>query len=242
MEIFNRLSKWLLPAPCHLCGASVPGEGHLCVNCRQELFRRDEACCPICAVPMPVDGTPCVECLRRRPAFDRAHAGLVYGPTTRLLVHRLKYSADTSVLRDLVEPLLTQICLSSAAGYPDGLIPVPLHPSRRRRRGFNQARLIADRLGRSMHIPVLSDRVVRVRRDDMAQSTLGASARRKHMSGVFRCVGALPKHVAIVDDVMTTGSTVASLAQSLKRAGVERVDVYVLARTPPPDVMREAPF
>ncbi len=184
---------------------------------------------------MPVAGSPCPECLKRRPAFDATHAGLVYGPATRLLVHRLKFAADASVLRDLVEPLAARISLSSSAGNPDGLIPVPLHSSRRRRRGFNQARLIADQLGQSMRIPVLSDRVVRVRRDDVAQSTLAASARRKHMNGVFRCVGALPRHVAIVDDVMTTGSTVASLATVLKRAGVRRVEVYVLARTPPPD-------
>jgi len=62
------------------------------------------------------------------------------------------------------------------------------------------------------------------------------------MRGVFRCVGTLPRHVAIVDDVMTTGSTVDSLAQALKLAGVERVEVYVLARTPPPTGWHEAPF
>lgn len=117
--------------------------------------------------------------------------------------------------------------------WPDVLIPMPIHPERRQVRGFNQAHLIADRIGRRFDLPVHGKAVVRSGSSE-SQSGFSAIDRRKSLKNAFEVRGHLPQHVAIVDDVMTTGSSADALACALKRAGVQRVSVWVLARTPAP--------
>jgi ComF family protein len=117
---------------------------------------------------------------------------------------------------------------------PELLLPVPLHLSRLRSRGYNQALELARPLGRRYRIPVAHDVLYRARKTD-AQSELDALARLGNVRGAF-AVRRVPtqKHVAIVDDVMTTGATLAECAKALVAAGVERIDVWALARTPLP--------
>lgn len=117
--------------------------------------------------------------------------------------------------------------------WPDVLIPMPIHPERRQVRGFNQARLIADRIGRRFDLPVHGKAVVRSGPSE-SQSELSAIDRRKSLKNAFVVKQTLPQHVAIVDDVMTTGSSADALAHALKRSGVLRVSIWVLARTPAP--------
>lgn len=118
---------------------------------------------------------------------------------------------------------------------PDLLIPVPLHPSRLRKRGYNQALELARPLGRRLGIPVRHD-VLRRTRCTGAQTELDAAARVGNVRGAF-ALASLPaqRHVALVDDVMTTGATLAEAALVLLAAGMDRVDVWALARTPRPD-------
>ena len=116
---------------------------------------------------------------------------------------------------------------------PDALLPVPLHPSRLRERGYNQALELARPLAREFGIALRTDLLVRSRATS-TQSNLDAAERRRNLRGAFAIVdnAALPAHVAIVDDVMTTGTTLQECAKTLLRAGVERVDVWALARAP----------
>jgi ComF family protein len=118
---------------------------------------------------------------------------------------------------------------------PDLLLPVPLHPSRLRKRGYNQALELARPLGRRLGIPVRHD-VLRRTRCTGAQTELDAAARVGNVRGAF-ALASLPaqRHVALVDDVMTTGATLAEAAMVLLAAGMDRVDVWALARTPRPD-------
>lgn len=231
MNLLGRLSKLLVPAPCHLCGSAVVSGQHLCRACARDL-RSERHRCPLCALPVPQAGATCAACLKQKPPFDATVAGLDFNAPTRQLIHRFKYAADLTVLEDLTLPLWQQICQD--ADLPDALIPVPIHPSRRRGRGFNQARLIADLLGRRLCLPVLDGRVIRLQQSHGPQSRQSARMRRRFIKGAFAVKGDLPRRVAIVDDVMTTGSTVASLAKVLKQAGVVEVRVWVLARTPEP--------
>jgi Predicted amidophosphoribosyltransferases len=120
--------------------------------------------------------------------------------------------------------------------WPGALIPMPIHPERRRIRGFNQAHLIADRIGRRFDLPVHGEAVVRSGSSE-SQSELTAVDRRKSLKNAFEVKQTLPRHVVIVDDVMTTGSSADALAHALKRSGVLRVSVWVLARTPAPGDM-----
>jgi ComF family protein len=115
------------------------------------------------------------------------------------------------------------------------ILPVPLHRARLRQRGFNQALELARPLGRSLGVPVRHGLLLRARAT-AAQSELDAAARRRNVRGAFavHAGAALPSHVAVLDDVMTTGATLAECVRALKRAGAQRVDVWALARAPAP--------
>ena len=113
---------------------------------------------------------------------------------------------------------------------PQLLLPVPLHPRRERERGFNQAEILSRRLGGLLGIPVSGE--LRRTRDTPVQSGLDRTTRRRNLRNAFRLKTTLPAHVTIVDDVSTTGSTLDEIATLLARHGVERVDAWVLAKTP----------
>lgn len=182
-------------------------------------------------------GLLCAECAQTPPPFDVTHTGLDFNAAARHLVHQLKFARQPWVLPALLLPLVAQIERAYPAprcDWPEALIPMPIHPQRRQVRGFNQARLIADQLGKTFALPVMGRAVVRVKAS-APQSGLDALARRHNLREAFAVRQSLPAHVAIIDDVMTTGSSVAALARVLKAAGVRRVTVWVLARTPRPD-------
>jgi len=116
------------------------------------------------------------------------------------------------------------------AEQPERLIPVPLHPSRYRSRGFNQAIEIARPISTTLKIPMDNHAVKRVI-NTHSQSELHAKERHKNIRGAFQVKKSIDaKHIAIIDDVITTGSTVTELAKVLKKAGVERIDVWSFAR------------
>lgn len=119
------------------------------------------------------------------------------------------------------------------AEHPQALVPVPLHRDRLRRRGYDQALELARPLAQALGLP-LRDDLLRRMRATAPQSRLAAPQRRRNLRGAFavRTEGNLPTHVALVDDVMTTGATVEAAAAALRRAGVARVDVWVCARVP----------
>ena len=237
------LTRFLVPSPCYLCGVpSTSGTG-LCSRCTSDLFVEEDVAsprCPQCAIRVSMPGQLCSACLRHPVHFDDTIAGLDFMATSRHLIHQLKYRRDPGVLQALIQPLAVKIEQACAphpngwfVGWPDTLLPMPIHPLRRRVRGFNQAHLIADRLGRRFDLPVSVTAVLRAGMRS-SQSELSAMERRKSLKNAFAVKHALPSHVAIVDDVMTTGSSADALAHVLKRSGVRRVSVWVLARTPAP--------
>ena len=117
------------------------------------------------------------------------------------------------------------------AELPAAIVPVPLHTSRLRRRGYNQALELAKPLARHLHLPLLTGALARTRATG-AQTDLSAIQRRRNVRGAFAAhfPDAPPAHVAVLDDVFTTGATLGECARVLKRAGVARVDVWALAR------------
>lgn len=242
MNFLGELTRSLIPAPCLLCREPTQAPDGLCARCTAVWGdEQPVARCPVCAIRVPVMDAFCGDCLRHPRPFERAVTGLDFEAPARALIHRLKFQRDTAVLMAVLRPLIEAIERSypqSSAGpvppdWPAALLPMPIHARRRQERGFNQARLMADRLGRRFGVPICGGVVRRVKMSD-PQSQLDAAARRKSLRGAFVVRGALPAHVAIVDDVMTTGSTVDSLARVLKTAGVARVSVWVAARTPRP--------
>lgn len=210
------------PPRCLLCQAP---SGPLCPACLDDLPWLPEAHCPVCALPGP-GGETCGRCLKEPPAFSRARALFAYGFPVDRLIQRLKYQERLSFA-----PLLGSLLAQQVQGdLPDLWLPMPLHANRLKTRGFNQAVEIARELAAKTGVPMRADWAKRIR-DTPPQAGLKREARRKNMRGAFECsrhVAGL--HVCIVDDVMTTGSTLDELARTLKSAGAREVSCAVVAR------------
>jgi ComF family protein len=235
-RIFPRRRRWL-PAPCHLCNRDTLEGSGLCPACRREwraLAGRSR--CPGCGLAMPGESQAqgpslCGACRRRPRVFDGVVAAVDLDASVRHVIHRLKYHHDFSVLPLLEETLVESVLAQAGAFRPEALLPMPVHPAQRRRRGFNQARLLAEALGRALDVPVIEGVARRVR-DTGSLAALDAAARRRALRGAFAVNGVLPARVAIVDDVLTTGASAEALTRALRRAGVREVVVWVVARTP----------
>ncbi len=233
LEVHNWLRTvqgLLLPPTCIRCGSS----GHapafdLCAHCEAEFVTNDIACVA-CALPLPANTVgACAACRRRPRQFDAAFAPYLYEYPVDRLVQLFKYQGHLEIGRVLAE-LVARALAAEVAVRPDALIPVPLARAKLRERGFNQALELARPIARALSLPVRTDLCTRVRLTQ-DQAGLGARERRRNVRGAFRTqVKAMPGHVALIDDVLTTGSTCEELARELKRAGALRVDVWVIAR------------
>jgi ComF family protein len=224
------LRTLLFPNQCRLCGSTTGTEPDLCPACRQDLPWLDTACMQ-CAHPLHASHVHslCGHCQKQPPAFDRTTALFHYRPPIDHLIKRFKFAEELQV-GSLLSGLLAARLAERDGDLPGLLLPVPLHPARLRSRGFNQATEIARHIGRYLGIAI-DYRLCRRKRNTEAQSLLSPNARRLNLRNAFavsRLPGAL--HVAIVDDVMTTGHTSNELARSIKQAGAERVEVWVIAR------------
>ena len=177
--------------------------------------------------------------MQRLPPFDAAFAPFVYAHPLDLLVTKLKFGHSLAAGRVLSELWLEALAEPSPT-LPDLLVPVPLHESRLRERGYNQALELAKPLAQGLRI-TLAERLLSRTKATAAQANLDAKARRKNLRGAFvvgrAAIGGKDPaalHVAILDDVMTTGTTLRECARVLRRAGFARVDVWALARAPKP--------
>ncbi len=227
--LYNWLKNALLgPQPCLLCDADAGYDLALCTDCRCELPANDPACSR-CARPLHAPAALCGNCLRRPPPFAAARCALHYAPPTAALVLALKYRGVLAAAPVLGELLYQRV---RNEPRPDCLVPIPLHISRLRERGFNQSSELSRVLGRRLGVPVRPGVLVR-QRATTAQTGLEARARRRNLAGAFaaRDTGGI-RRVALVDDVMTTGATAEAATVALHRAGVEHVVVWCAARTP----------
>lgn len=228
MDIVNNwiksIQQGLFPERCLLCGDNADSDG-FCRDCLAELpFIRHS--CPRCAIPLPASYY-CGRCLRHAPPFDHCWALFAYQPPIDSLIRNLKFSGDLVVARALGKLLARYLPMQTR---PQAIIPVPLHSSRLRQRGFNQSMELARWISKSWQIPLLGHVCYR-QRATCEQSTLSLAERKRNVQGAFQTLPSLRvRHVALVDDVMTTGHTIAELTRVLKCAGVEHITVWVCAR------------
>lgn len=226
------LRRWFFPQDCVVCGGSTNAISEICEPCQAGLPRVAQACAR-CAAPLPGGAAhtqTCGRCLTRPPHFDRARALYRYDAPIDRLVQGFKYGRRLDWGRVLAKTLAEHLC--NVGDRADAIVPVPLHRRRLRERGYNQSLELARPIGRRLDIPVLV-RAVRRARPTPAQAGLSRDARRRNVRNAFNVVQPLRianKHIAIVDDVMTSGHTVDALARALRRAGAAEVSVWVLAR------------
>lgn len=223
------LQRCVLPLRCLLCGAAGANGVDLCAACAAEL-PRNPSCCARCALPLATPAALCGECQQHAPPWDAAWAPFRYGWPLDRLETRYKFAGDLAAGRALTTLWQRESALPSSA-LPQALLPVPLHRGRLRRRGFNQALELAKPLAQAFGLPLYAQALHR-QRATQAQSELDAPSRRRNVRGAFAIAPGirLPDHVAVVDDVMTTGATLAECARVLRRSGVQCVDVWALAR------------
>jgi len=233
----------LFPSDCRLCGTSLDNISRIpvCKECLSEIVPTRVPQCVICgdrlasAQLLRGDGL-CANCRDCAPEFDRAASFGEYTDGVRGLVHLLKYESVRPVARPL-GGMLAQAIAELLAGCADAkplLIPVPLHKSRRRSRGFNQSELIARAAAKRLpqRLEVACGALVR-QRDTVSQVGLTREERIANVRDAFRVADAARvrgRDVVLVDDVMTTGTTLSECARVLKKAGAKRVWAATVAR------------
>ena len=218
----------LTPQNCVLCGIATDQD--LCEPCYNHLPQLPINHCPICLWPVPT-AEVCGACLKKPPAFTRTIAALRYTYPVDALIHSLKYQANLAVAPILADLLITRLRIIER--MPDIILPMPLHPIRLRERGFNQAMEISRYISKQMGITLLPDSCSRIKHTP-PQTGLPWYARQKNIRKAFSCkIDLTGKHVALVDDVMTTGATLNELARILRKQGAAEISNWVIARTLP---------
>ena len=232
MDLFAQAANGLFPQHCCLCNKVIHFKEMLCGDCYQNLPWNRSACRQ-CALPLE-QGSICGICTTAPPAFIRSIAAFRYQRPISHFIMQLKFQQQlrySKMLSQLLGAAIIQFREEkNIIPLPQCLIPVPLHNRRLRERGFNQALEIAKGLSNRFNIPLLRDSCIR-RKPTLPQSQLSANARRRNLQAAFAIKKAITfKHVAIVDDVVTTSQTVRALSQLLSQHGVETIEVWCCAR------------
>jgi len=233
----------LMPVHCPLCMAeltpSTPAETTatarpplLCPTCRSNLRARAPACCPRCDEPYISASTTnhlCPRCIKDPPAFIWLKTATIFNETAAQAVHQFKYNGKTTLAAALTQCMLQQLEQEIRAFGPQLIVPVPLHITRLRQRGYNQSLLLARNLARQLNLPIANNILKRTRATN-SQTQLSARQRHHNLRNAFTCA-ALPRaqRILLVDDVVTTTATARACARALQAQG-HSVAVVALAR------------
>lgn len=222
---------------CWACPRKVGWLNKLCLDCLENLpYVSYETSCPHCLLSQKTKNILyCADCNGGNlQDFEKLFAPFYYQGALPGLIQAFKFHKELGAGKLLSEFLLKFLKQHQVPGdYPELILPVPLHARRLRRRGFNQSYLVAKWIGKKLKIPV-NFKILRRVRWTVPQVSLGREERLKNLKQVFQIQwpknSAIPNHVALVDDVVTTGTTVNTLAKLLIQSGVKRVDVWCLAK------------
>ncbi|KTC74301.1 competence protein ComF [Legionella birminghamensis] len=233
-RLIQRLPKWKniwqqfkLPAVCKLCSQYHEQNQAICRSCIT-FFKKIEAACRICKMPIGKQFDLCGSCIKKKPQFDQIFTVYRYEEPLRSLIHEFKYREAFYLLPVLVRLLLD--ALPPALEKPDCIIPVPLYFKKLRQRGFNQSALLSREIARHLEVPYDFSICHKIK-NTSPQAQLNRKQRQSNLNHSFSVQANTYRHVMLIDDLLTTGSTVNELSKGLKRKGVQRVDVLCCART-----------
>lgn len=224
-SFFRQLYSNLLPIPCRLCGEH--SQQHvLCPACIADLPFLGNAC-PRCAMPTP-QSQLCGQCISSPLEQDISFSLFSYSEPIDRLIADFKYH-DKLYLSALFASLMADKLLKKT--LPQCLVPIPLHPKRLRQRGYNQSLELAKSLSKHLSIPVTNNLLSRSK-NTVPQASLPFKQRKNNIKQAFKLTNSnIPSHIAIIDDVLTTGHTANAAVMLLRKAGVETIEVWTIART-----------
>lgn len=235
------INKWLkfnhllFGQRCLLCAIPHFERFGLCQACDSDLPRLSAAHCPQCALPSYPDhrsatAQVCGHCLQSPPAFDRTRALFSYEYPVDAMLQRYKYQHKLHMAEHFAGHIAQTL---AGQALPDLMIPMPLHPTRLSERGYNQSLEIAKHLHKTLGVALDASSCIRTRLTP-PQASLPLKARVKNMKDAFACTRRFDGlRIALIDDVMTTGASLNALAKTIKAAGAEQVECWVVARTLP---------
>ncbi|MBT5030677.1 MAG: ComF family protein [Proteobacteria bacterium] len=230
----RKLNNWLVPALCPLCGEVQESSSALVCNCCAANIAPNPAGCALCNDQIE-NGSICGRCITKPPAFDSLSAPWLYKTPMDELIGKAKFYENYALAYQLGLAAADYFLACYSEPYsepmPQALVPVPLYIGRLAERGYNQASLIADGISKISNVPVFKN-IVYKNLATPAQSTLGVKTRATNLrnSYVAHKLSGI-HHLAIVDDVATSGSTFNELSRELKNVGYQRVDCWCLARS-----------
>ena len=218
------VKQLFFPGTCFFCLTTTSDAW--CSDCERD-FILDVARCPVCA-RHTTNNVLCGACTKRRPCITNTEVVFNYQYPANHLIKAFKFNRRPELAQCFAKRLTES--LANKTTLPEILLPVPLHKKRQRARGYNQSLELASHIANNLGLKVNSSLCRRIKHTD-PQSTLPIKTRRNNVKGVFRLNGSQPpEHIAIVDDVITTGSTVNEIAALLKKAGCRRIEVWAIAR------------
>lgn len=217
-----------LPSICILCNQFHSKRLAVCEACIALLPILGPAC-KYCALPLPNSLYPlCGQCIKKPPYFDKSIVHYSYEEPLRNLLHRFKYQNGL-----YLSTFLAQLIINAWKGqpsYPQCLIPIPMHPKKLKKRGFNQTIILARLLSKELNIPIdFSSCQKKI--NTLSQAELPSNQRIQNIKNAFSITRIPYTHIALIDDLLTTGSTVNELSKELKKSGVKTIEIWCCART-----------
>lgn len=227
-KLFIVALDFLLPQVCVVCKAKA--ENNLCAECRAQLPRINYGCAR-CGRELSQNALICGKCLTHPPPFTRTIAPFFYAAPIDQLVIALKFHGHLLNAKLLGELLAENVVENYRdCPKPELIIPVPLHKTRLKERGFNQALEIAKPVAKKLNVPLGRYHCKRIK-NTAAQTSLTADERRVNVKKAFAVTHKMPAHIAVIDDVITTGSTITECCKALRRKGAATIDVWCCARS-----------
>ncbi len=226
IRLWDEVLDFVYPPKCLACFADEHARGtpHLCKGCFESLYAE--------TVPAPIDYSEQFTNLGRQTSFDECHAAWPYSEKMQRLIHAMKYDGKPSIARLLAKGISSRVNhLKLPSRENVVIVPVPMHSRRQRERGYNQSALIAIELAALWKLPV-NTKSLRRMRDTPQQALLSADERRRNVHDAFRVQPAtafVSRDILLVDDVVTTGSTVNACAEALRAGGVLRIFIAAAA-------------
>lgn len=218
----------LLPKSCYLCESPTNSSLEICQACLDDMPRNKDACY-YCGIPSQTKNTHCTKCRATEPALTRTLSPYLYDAGIKLLISSLKFKQDITKAELLAHLFLSELTDTDLSSI-DYLLPVPSHRRRLRERGFNQAYEISKILSKKLNIPILSS--IQKHKHTSPQASLSARQRHLNLKNSFSMRKDIPiARIAIIDDVITTGTTVNEIASLLRNNGIQHIEAWAIART-----------